>query len=69
MGCCEDVRGRLAALAVLRPEEMPPEVREHLEGCALCARAMVARRAMQETLEALLLQRENTRRGMADGTV
>jgi hypothetical protein len=57
---CAEVRKGLAGLAALRREELPPGVREHVEECPSCARALLARRAFQEALEALLLRRKGS---------
>lgn len=59
MTSCAEVREGLTELAAVRPEELSPEVREHLAGCAPCARALLARRVFQQALEALLLERKN----------
>jgi len=56
---CGDVGDALSELAAVPPEELPATVREHLAGCAPCARALWARRAMQQAIEALLVQRKH----------
>lgn len=60
MSSCRDIQNALTELAARRPEELPPVVRQHLAECAPCARAVWARRAMQETLERLLMQRKRS---------
>lgn len=64
MRSCADVGNALSELAALAPEDLPAAVREHLAECVACARTLWARRAMQQTIEALLRQRKDTRRGM-----
>ncbi len=69
MSSCAEVARGLAELAALPLGELPPRVREHLGECAPCARAVWARRIMQETLEDLLAERGSRERGRDDGHV
>ena len=54
---CGEVRRRLADPSPVSLQDLPAEMREHMEGCALCARALWARQIFHETLEALLRTR------------
>ena len=69
MSLCAEVARGLAELAALPLAELPPRVREHLGECAPCARALWARRIMQETLADLLVERRRGERGRDDGHV
>jgi hypothetical protein len=69
MSRCAEVARGLAELAALPLGELPPRVREHVGECASCARALWARRVMQETLADLLIERRRGERGRDDGQV
>jgi len=49
---CEEIRGRVADLAGLQAEGLPPAVRQHLAGCPACARVLAAARVARGLLAA-----------------
>ncbi len=52
MAACNSIQRRLGDLAALPQATLPPEVREHVAGCAACARALAGARLARGLLAA-----------------
>ncbi len=53
MATCSFIQRRLSELAAVPQDTLPPEVREHVAGCAACARALAGARLTRGLLAAL----------------